>query len=64
MTTDMIARRNQRRGGTAAEAAELLAELTEAHAGENLVHALTYEAFATERQARRYAAQLAERDAA
>lgn len=52
-----IARR-ARAGFNAAESAELLEELAEAHAGDNLGYALHYNGFATERGAELLAAAL------
>lgn len=50
----MIARR-AKKGYTLADSQALLAEIIEAHEGDNLVVALVYNEFATEAQATRYA---------
>lgn len=55
MNAKMIARRTSK-GYNAAESATLLAELIASHAGDNLATALTYNEFATQAQAAKYAA--------
>jgi hypothetical protein len=50
--TKFIARRISK-GYNPAESASLLADLIARHAGENLIHALTFNEFATEAQARK-----------
>ena len=54
----LIARRVSK-GFNEAESIEILAELIEAHEGDNLEFALVYNAFATEAGASKFVAQLA-----
>ena len=51
----MIARRVSK-GGNEAESAAMLADIIARHSGSNLVSALVYNEFATERAAERFAA--------
>ena len=51
-TNQMIARRT-RKGYNAQESAEMIVDLIARHNGENLIHALTYNEFANEAQARK-----------
>lgn len=54
----LIARRVSK-GFNATESANMLAELIEAHEGDNLEFALVYNEFATDRGAAKFVAQLA-----
>ncbi len=59
MNTDQLVANAVRKGHNAARAAARLAELLGAHDGDNLAHALSYEGYATERQAYRFIAGMA-----
>lgn len=52
--TEALIQRRVNKGFSRGDSEQLLSELCEAHSGDNLVHALVYNEFATQRQAERF----------
>lgn len=52
--TEALIQRRVNKGFSRGDSEQLLSELCEAHIGDNLVHALVYNEFATRRQAERF----------
>ncbi|KXO90991.1 Uncharacterised protein (plasmid) [Tsukamurella tyrosinosolvens] len=57
VTSQTLIDRRVAGGANREDSQALLAELLEAHAGDNLVSALVYQGFATEKQAKKFAAE-------